>query len=702
MQSWIDNPKNLYKQEYLDKSYNEVKDSGIKLELLMHQKKTVKAMIDLENKKTLKIDDNKLDKSFKSYLYTDFELKTSYGILNEKPGSGKTIELLSLIALNKPSKTRESINIKDSNLEITREYINTSKQTVIFVSRSVMYQWYEAIKKYTNLNVFLIKNQESFTEFYKIYKTKNLKKWDVDIILVKTGYITGKFDVSEMSDSIRKHKLKHIINLFADVFRDTYFRRVIIDDFDINTINTITQTVSSIFTWLVSSTVNDTKLNSHNDFSSYEKSVNRKAKYVDLLNVGINCLNIGCTDSLIEKSIKLTNIDYYLYKFYHANEKYTHILESLGAGNIAEMMNSGAYNTAAKELNLESKSIIDIIKKILGGKWHRYSEYLSNYKTITECIKILESKPIGEINNIEKYIDKNIYKSKIINKITDLKFSNNELLKLYNIEALKLKKQIDDMEIILNKVKEKIIEGVCPFTLNKLNINSGIIIMSCCGSVISNEGAELTYNETNNICKICNSYITGNSFIIVDKNFNNFIENLLNNNLEESNKQIIQTDMQKLNKIKEIINNKSVPDSINDIFIPNIMQGTVKSVAEHKKVIIFCQYHETVIDIEKSLKSDNINYRILNGTPSQIDKIIKEYNETIDVLIIVGPTYCAGLNLQFTTDIIFFHNILTKQVETQIIGRAARYGRKNTLTVHFLLYNSEFDILLRNYPVKKY
>ena len=50
--------------------------------------------------------------------------------------------------------------------------------------------------------------------------------------------------------------------------------------------------------------------------------------------------------------------------------------------------------------------------------------------------------------------------------------------------------------------------------------------------------------------------------------------------------------------------------------------------------------------------------------------------------------YGSGLNLQMATDIIIYHE-LELELETQVIGRAQRLGRKDPLNVYYLLNDNE-------------
>ena len=42
-------------------------------------------------------------------------------------------------------------------------------------------------------------------------------------------------------------------------------------------------------------------------------------------------------------------------------------------------------------------------------------------------------------------------------------------------------------------------------------------------------------------------------------------------------------------------------------------------------------------------------------------------------------------------DIIFAHKVESKDIEMQIIGRAARYGRTCDLNIHYVLYDNEYN-----------
>jgi len=136
--------------------------------------------------------------------------------------------------------------------------------------------------------------------------------------------------------------------------------------------------------------------------------------------------------------------------------------------------------------------------------------------------------------------------------------------------------------------------------------------------------------------------------------------------------------------------------TVDGIGIPGLLEGTSDlGFAKDKKVIIFSDYTETTVDIEYLFKINNITYAKLHGSDKKINEIVKSYSlpykhsEANNILIITGSKYCAGLNLQMTTDVIFMNKLANKKIELQIAARAARHGRQSNLIIHYILYNNE-------------
>lgn len=106
---------------------------------------------------------------------------------------------------------------------------------------------------------------------------------------------------------------------------------------------------------------------------------------------------------------------------------------------------------------------------------------------------------------------------------------------------------------------------------------------------------------------------------------------------------------------------------------------------ENPKIIIFSSYDETFTIIKRFLDSSDIDYKELKGSVFARKKIVKAYKTGQAPVIFLNSNYNgAGINLQETTDIILYHE-MTHDVKTQLLGRANRIGRKESLTVHTLV-----------------
>jgi SNF2 family DNA or RNA helicase len=110
---------------------------------------------------------------------------------------------------------------------------------------------------------------------------------------------------------------------------------------------------------------------------------------------------------------------------------------------------------------------------------------------------------------------------------------------------------------------------------------------------------------------------------------------------------------------------------------------------EDAKVLIFAAFDNTFINVIPILKKVGINYEYVKGNSNQIRCTIERYKEgNTKVLLMNTQHFGSGLNLENTTDMVLFHKFDTEN-EKQVIGRAQRYGRKDPLNVHYLLYENE-------------
>ena len=179
-------------------------------------------------------------------------------------------------------------------------------------------------------------------------------------------------------------------------------------------------------------------------------------------------------------------------------------------------------------------------------------------------------------------------------------------------------------------------------------------------------------------------------------------EEIKENDDEKNEKIKPKQNREKVDVIMDIIQNITPPEQEKiDIKINNLMKSGDEKIntSTIKKVLIFAHFNETLNKLKNILDEHNINVIKLEGTYNNIHTIMEKFNnsKTSIVLLINSIKNCSGLNLQTATDIIFTHSFNDKNIESQVCGRGHRIGRHNSLNIHFMLYENEYDILLNKF-----
>lgn len=156
--------------------------------------------------------------------------------------------------------------------------------------------------------------------------------------------------------------------------------------------------------------------------------------------------------------------------------------------------------------------------------------------------------------------------------------------------------------------------------------------------------------------------------------------------LLEDFKTIAQHEDMKLNKEAGVKYTKKTKLEFMEYFIRTKIYARCK--------IIFCTNYVRIFnDIKHLLKKYFINYIELDdGNIYDIYKSVNKYTHgNINVLLLNSNLFGCGLNLECTSDIVFLHKT-EDSLEKQIIGRAQRHGRKNKLNLWYLMHENEKPI----------
>jgi SNF2 family DNA or RNA helicase len=113
-----------------------------------------------------------------------------------------------------------------------------------------------------------------------------------------------------------------------------------------------------------------------------------------------------------------------------------------------------------------------------------------------------------------------------------------------------------------------------------------------------------------------------------------------------------------------------------------------------RKYLIFTEYESTLNSkITSILDKYGLTYGRIRGSSIAISNMVETYrrhDDEINVLLINSKYFGSGLNLENTSDIIILHK-MQADIEMQVIGRAHRYGRKESLRVWKLYYQNEAE-----------
>lgn len=111
-----------------------------------------------------------------------------------------------------------------------------------------------------------------------------------------------------------------------------------------------------------------------------------------------------------------------------------------------------------------------------------------------------------------------------------------------------------------------------------------------------------------------------------------------------------------------------------------------KLVNDDAYMLVFMYNDNTFKKIQQVLDANRIPHRALAG---KIQKTVDLFEEGhVRVLVANATVHGCGLNLTRATDVVLFQK-MHAELEAQIIGRAHRIGRTQTLHVHRLVYSNE-------------
>ena len=279
-------------------------------------------------------------------------------------------------------------------------------------------------------------------------------------------------------------------------------------------------------------------------------------------------------------------------------------------------------------------------------------ELFNSRQKITEnnIINIVIEKFVEEIKNLDIQIQ--AYGQMIFNTNEEL----NNIERKNRIDRLENKKK--DLNTKINDIKDRINKNnICSICYETIDNKT---LVKCCSNTFCFKCINLWLCQ-NASCPLCKNNLKEDQlYLIQDK------EESIKNEIIDSNE--MNKEFDKLQNLEILLRNKK----------------------KDSKYLIFSEYD---ISFERiiSIINNDYKYSYLKGNKYIIQKILKEYKEgDLDILLVNIHNYGSGLNLENTTDIIMFHKF-DANIEEQVIGRAQRFGRENSLNIYYLLNQNEIS-----------
>ncbi len=215
-------------------------------------------------------------------------------------------------------------------------------------------------------------------------------------------------------------------------------------------------------------------------------------------------------------------------------------------------------------------------------------------------------------------------------------------------------KEVNDKIDAIKKRVTEALEDDCSICADKLN---NAVLVPCCQHIFCGE-CVINWIKTKQSCPMCRSHLIISKLIYINDGKDDY----------------------KYRSPPKKDDNKVLPKP--DTIVKIINNQTNKN--KNSRFIVFSSYDETFEIIKKVFSEHKISFMELNGHKSTREKKLKLFKDgEYNVIFLNSRFNGAGINLEFVSDIILYHEMNTS-LETQVIGRALRVGRDGPLYVHNL------------------
>jgi hypothetical protein len=638
----------LYSRELNEHSERIETPEWIKTPLLLHQQAIYAAALTLEKSK---LDGNAVGEISGDNL--GGRLYTSYGILGDHVGSGKSLCALALVKAPAPPSSyteyvvRNGQNLgegRDVGLLRVRNQLRTSSgltltqvsASLFLVPHALLGQWENYVARDTHLKaLFVKKKQDALAENL----LTEIEKYDA-IFVSSTMWATLR----------TAHPLRTLI-----------WKRVFLDEADSISISTDTDEIHGLFYWFITASwlnlvfSNGAYFNITNSYSALPDTPHHVIERVAKLQSGSNMLSIaGCKHLNIVRRMC-----------------------GISSAHSTISLNAAGSQSARLILHSSEEFIQQSFRKPTITHTNIVCATPANIRVLDDFIstEMLERLNAGDITGALETIGMQAHtESEIVDLVTtslkkelDQAKRTHEFKKTieYSSQAIKDKamesceKKIASIESRITAIQDRIkrsSDQTCPICYSD-NITNPAVTPCCmqlfCFSCLCESLKRVA------ACPLCRDRIPDLKTIQV-----------VGNAEQSTQPQEPKEEPSKKYSKKEALVRflKANPTA---------------------KVLMFSGYDASFSGLEQKLTDEAISYATVNGSNSRITKLLKEFKAgKYNILFLNARNMGAGLNIESASHVVLFHR-MSAEMEKQIIGRAMRLGRTSPLDVVHLLHENE-------------
>jgi SNF2 family DNA or RNA helicase len=619
--------------------------SAIRIPLKAHQRAVVHAMKEHELQ------------GMNGIPYKGSKTYMNYGILGDEVGSGKSLAVLSFIAERK----QEPIDIHKhqlypysrSNLFTTyvKKYPAKKSPALIIVPHTLYRQWQDYCKKQTTLDVFYAKSVKDLAPaFLNLHDSSGNS---LSEHLLKQQEMKRSLQVADvvLVSNTMYAEVQHVAKLCG-----IQWSRIFIDEADSIHIPGTAPAPNAPFVWFITATWPTMLLHGHhiraNMLLRYREHPER---YCSALGEWLKS-EIGVSPSgYPERAISWMRVrsanwmrDYFS----------DHVLR--GVGTI----------TCSKEFLKESQKMP---AQVFSTVWCLQS---NSHRAVLGLVSA-EVQNMIHAGNIEGALQQlGVTEDTTTNLVEAArKERTKELERLKKTLAFK-----ESMDYATPQAKE-------------------VAIQTLKGKIASVEQQLKTFEErlsaTQEDCPICYEDPKQNQATLTPCCHRIFCGSCILNSLSRRSAcPLCRTEIQLKELVQIVSEEKKKPKKSEKSAEPKLLskpKQLLKFLAENPnaRVLVFSRYENPFVSLEKDCQDAGITYHTLRGNKDAIANTVKSFEKGEKrVLFLPTQTTGAGLNLVSATHVVLLH-AMTPEEEKQVIGRAYRLGRTETLQIVKLLHEGE-------------